>query len=216
MKKKFAVVLAGCGVFDGSEIHEVVLTLLAIDRHGAGYQCFAPDIQQAHVVNHLTKQEMKESRNVLVESARLARGNILPLSRFRAEDFDAVVFPGGFGVAKNLMSYAFDGVECSVLPEAENCIQSMVKAGKPVGALCISPVLIAKILGNVTVTIGDDRGTAADIVKMGGNHEVKGHGQVVVDRQSKVVTSPCYMIDATVSQIASDAEAVISTILSMD
>jgi len=215
MKKKIAVVLSGCGVFDGAEIHEATLTLLAIARQGAQYECFAPDVNQAHVVNHITGQEMNETRNVLVESARIARGSIKPLSDFNAADFDAIVFPGGFGVAKNLCTFAFDGVDCNVNDDVRKAIQAMHKAGKPIGALCISPVLVAKILGDVTVTIGNDSGTAAAIGKMGGKHSVTGHGQVVVDQANKVVTTPCYMLDATIDQIADGAENVIKTILEM-
>jgi len=215
MKKKIAVVLSGCGVFDGAEIHEATLTLLAISRQGAQYECFAPDVNQAHVVNHITGQEMNETRNVLVESARIARGNIKPLSDFNAAAFDAIVFPGGFGVAKNLCTFAFDGVDCKVNDDARKAIQAMHKAGKPIGALCISPVLVAKILGDVTVTIGNDSGTAEAIGKMGGKHSVTGHGQVVVDQANKVVTTPCYMLDATIDQIADGAENVIKTILEM-
>ncbi len=215
MKKRIAVVLAGCGAMDGAEIHEAVLTLLAIARQGAEYQCFAPDVRQAHVVNHLTGKGMQESRNVLVESARIARGNIRPLDQFIASEFDAIICPGGFGVAKNLCTYAFDGANCSVNPDAEKAVRSMIKAGKPVGALCIAPVMIAKILGDVEVTIGNDKGTADDIRKMGGKHTEKTHGQVVVDKKYKVVTSPCYMLSATIDQVADGAENVVKTILSM-
>jgi enhancing lycopene biosynthesis protein 2 len=144
--KKIAVVLAGNGVYDGAEIHEATLTLLAIARNGAQYQCFAPDVEQAHVVNHLTGEEMPEKRNVLVEAARIARGNIKPLSEYNAKDFDAIVFPGGFGAAKNLCTFAFDGVDCKVNPDVEKAVRSTVAEEKPVGALCISPVLITKIL----------------------------------------------------------------------
>jgi enhancing lycopene biosynthesis protein 2 len=215
MKKKIAVVLAGCGVMDGAEIQEVVLSLLAIARQGAEYQCFAPDVKQAHVVNHLTGKEMQESRNVLVESARIARGNILPLDKFKASEFDAILFPGGFGVAKNLCNYASDGPGCAVNPDAEKAVRSMVMAGKPLGALCIAPVMIAKILGDVEVTIGNDKGIAADIRKMGGKHTEKTHGEIVVDRKYKVVTSPCYMLSATIDQVADGAENVVKNILSM-
>ena len=214
MKRKIAVVLSGCGVYDGAEIHEATLTLLAIARQGAQYQCFAPDIEQAHVVNHLTGHEMKESRNVLVESARIARGNIKPLAEFNSADFDAIVFPGGFGVAKNLCTFAFDGADCKVNDDAQKAIQAMHKAGKPIGALCISPVLITKILGNVEVTIGNDKGTAEAVGQMGGKHVVASHGEVVVDTANKLVTTPCYMLEATIDQIADGAECVIKTILS--
>jgi len=215
MNKKMAVVLSGCGVFDGAEIHEATLTLLALARQGVQYQCFAPDVEQAHVVNHITGEEMKETRNVLVESARIARGKIKPLSEFQAAEFDAIVFPGGFGVAKNLCSFAFDGIDCSVNADAQKAVQAMHKENKPIGALCISPVLISKILGNVEVTIGNDPGTTGAIEQMGGKHVVASHGEVVVDRHNKVVTTPCYMLDATIDQVAVGAENVIKTILSL-
>ena len=215
MKKKFAVVLAGCGVYDGAEIHEATLTMLAIAKQDAQYQCFAPDVNQAHVVNHLTGQEMKETRNVLVESARIARGQIKPLSEFSASAYDAIVFPGGFGVAKNLCSFAFDGADCSVNQDAEKAVREMHQAGKPIGALCISPVLVAKILGDVTVTIGNDPGTAGAVVKMGGKHTHAGHGEIVVYDRNRIVTTPCYMLNATIDQIAEGADHLIKKILTM-
>ncbi|MFV0269132.1 MAG: isoprenoid biosynthesis glyoxalase ElbB [Draconibacterium sp.] len=213
--KKIAVVLAGCGVYDGAEIHEATLTMLAISQQGAEYQCFAPDVKQAHVVNHLTGEEMPESRNVLVEAARIARGNIKPLSEYKASDFDAIVFPGGFGAAKNLCTFAFDGPDCSVNPDVESAIRSTVVAEKPVGALCISPALITKVLGDVEVTIGQDAGTAAAIEKLGATHVATTHGEIVVDNKYKVVTTPCYMLDATISQIADGANKVVAKILEM-
>ncbi|VAW16136.1 Enhancing lycopene biosynthesis protein 2 [hydrothermal vent metagenome] len=213
--KKVAVVLAGNGVYDGSEIHEATLTLLAIVQQGASYQAFAPDIEQAHVVNHLTGEEMDETRNVLVEAARIARGNIKPLDKFNAAEFDAIIFPGGFGAAKNLCSFAFDGVDCVVNPDVEKAIKAMVAAHKPVGALCISPVIIAKVLGNVKVTIGQDAVTAQAIESLGGRHVKTTHGEVVVDEQYKVATTPCYMLDATIGQIADGAENLVKTILEL-
>lgn len=211
--KKIAVVLSGCGVYDGSEIHEATLTLLAIARNKAGYQCFAPDVDQAHVINHLTGQEMSENRNVLVEAARIARGKVKPLSEYKAADYDAIVFPGGFGAAKNLCTFAFDGVDCKIHSDVEFAVRNTVDAGKPVGALCISPVLIAKILGDTNVTIGQDEGTIKAIEQLGGTHKKTTHGQVVVDEKYKVVTTPCYMLDATIDQIADGAENVVKKIL---
>ncbi|WP_245820219.1 isoprenoid biosynthesis glyoxalase ElbB [Mariniphaga anaerophila] len=211
--KKIAVVLAGNGVYDGAEIHEATLTLLAIARNGATYQCFAPDVEQAHVVNHLTGEEMAETRNVLVEAARIARGNIKPLSDYDAKNFDAIMFPGGFGAAKNLCTFAFDGVDCTVNPDVEQAVRSTVAEGKPVGALCISPVLIAKILGDVKVTIGQDEATIQAIENLGGTHQKTTHGQVVTDDKYKVVTTPCYMLDATIDQIADGADNVVKKIL---
>lgn len=213
--KKIAVVLAGNGVYDGAEIHEATLTLLAIARHGADYQCFAPDIDQAHVVNHLTGKEMSETRNVLVEAARIARGNIKSLAEYNVTNFDAIIFPGGFGAAKNLCSFAFDGINCNVNSDVEKAIRSTVVAEKPVGALCISPVIIAKVLGDVEVTIGQDEGTAEAVETFGGKHIKTTHGEIVVDEKYKVVTTPCYMLDATIDQIADGAENVVNKILEM-
>ncbi len=215
MKKKIAVVLSGCGVYDGAEIHEATLTMLAIARQGAVYQCFAPDSQQHHVVNHLTGQVMKEERNVLVESARIARGKIQPLSGFEASAFDALIFPGGFGVAKNLCTFAFEGAECSVHPDAEKAVREMVSAGKPIGALCIAPVMIARILGDVEVTIGHDPATASSIRDMGGKHITRHQGEIVVDKKNKVVSAPCYMLNSSIDQVAEDADRVVAAILLM-
>ena len=213
--KKIAIVLSGSGVYDGAEIHESTLTMLAVARQGAQYQCFAPDINQAHVINHLTGEEVQEIRNVLVESARIARGNVKPLSEFKADDYDAIIFPGGFGAAKNLCTFAFDGIDCTVIPEAEHAIREMVSADKPIGALCISPVLVTKILGDVKVTIGQDEGTLQAIEQMGGFHENTNHGEIVVDDKYKLVTTPCYMLDASIDQIADGAENVVKKVLEL-
>src|SRR5690606_17836125 len=211
--KKIAVVLAGNGVYDGSEIHEATITLLTIARNGAQYQCFAPDIEQAHVINHLTGKEMSETRNVLVEAARIARGNIKPLSAYNAKEFDALVFPGGFGVAKNLCNYAFKGTNCTVNRDVEKAIRSTIIEEKPIGALCISPVLIAKVLVDVEVTIGNERAASSAIETFGATHITKSHGEIVYDEKYKLVTTPCYMLDATIDQIADGVENVIKKIL---
>jgi enhancing lycopene biosynthesis protein 2 len=212
---KAAVVLAGCGVMDGAEIHEAVMTLYAIDKNGGSYQIFAPNVAQHHVINHITGEVMKESRNVLTEAARIARGKIKALTEYRAEEFDALIFPGGFGVAKNLCTYAFDGPDCHVDRVVEQAIRATHRAGKPIGALCISPVLIAKVLGDVTVTIGSDKGTAADIGRLGGKHENRQHGEVTVDRKNLIVTAPCYMLNATISEIARDTEAAVKALMEL-
>ncbi len=214
-KKKIAVVLSGCGVYDGAEIHESVLTLLAISRQGAEAVCFAPDVKQHHVINHLTGQEAAESRNVLVEAARIARGRISDLAGFDAAAVDALVFPGGFGAAKNLSSFAFDGPGCSVNEEVERAVRAMVAAGKPVAALCIAPALLAKILGAVDLTIGQDVGTAAALEKLGATHVPSRQGEVVVDRKRKVVTTPCYMLESTVAEIADGADNAIRAVLEL-
>ncbi len=212
-KKKFAIVLSGCGVYDGAEIHESALTMLSIMEEGAAYQCFAPDIQQHHVINHLTGKEMDESRNVLVESARIARGDIKPLSKFKVADFDALIFPGGFGAAKNLSTVAFDGANATVNPEVENTIKQMLAVHKPIGALCISPAVVARVIQGVEVTIGNDPGTAEAIEKMGSKHVVTTHGQVVHDHKYNVFTTPCYMLDATILDIKEDAGLVVKEMM---
>ncbi len=212
-KKKFAVVLSGCGVYDGAEIHEATMTMLAIKEAGADYQCFAPDIPQYHVINHLTGEEMNESRNVLVESARIARGDIKPLSEYRSSDYDALIFPGGFGAAKNLSTVAFDGADAKVNPEVEDAIKQTLAEHKPIGALCISPAVVAKVIQGVEVTIGNDPGTAEAIEKMGSKHVVSTHGQVVHDHKYNVFTTPCYMLDATILDIKEDATEVVNAMM---
>jgi enhancing lycopene biosynthesis protein 2 len=214
-KPVFAVVLSGCGVYDGSEIHEAVLTLLAIDRQGGVARCFAPDIAQSDVVDHLRGQAVAESRNVLVESARIARGHIQPLSAFDPARVDAIVFPGGFGAAKNLSTFAALGPDCAVLPEVETAIAGMIALGKPVGALCIAPALLARVLAGVELTVGNDAGTVQTVEKMGARHVEAGHGQAVIDRARKVVTSPCYMLDASIAQIADGADAVVRALIGL-
>lgn len=213
--KKIAVVLSGCGVYDGTEIHEAVLTMLAIDSNGASFEVFAPDIDQHHVVNHITGGEMDETRNVLTESARIARGSVRALDKFNGREFDAVIFPGGFGAAKNLSTFAFDGTNCQVNSDVEAVIREMVRLGKPVGALCIAPVILAKLLGDVELTIGDDAGTIQAIEEMGATHKETTHGEVVVDKKYKIVTTPCYMLDATITQIEEGAQNVVKAILGM-
>lgn len=213
--KKFAVILAGSGVYDGAEIHEATMTLYAISRNGCSYEIFAPDIKQHHVVNHLTGEEMDEERNVLIEAARIARGNIKALSEFDENKFDALVFPGGFGVAKNLCDFAFKGADCEVISEVAGIIKKMHGLKKPVGALCISPVMLAKVLDDVELTIGQDQGTAEAITKMGGRHINTGHGEVHVDRVNKIVTNPCYMLNANIVQIAEGADNLVKAILEL-
>ena len=211
--KKFAVILSGCGVFDGAEIHESVMTILAIVKNGGSYEIFAPNIMQHHVVNHITGEEMNEKRNVLIESARIARGKIKDLKDFNVNNFDAVIFPGGFGVAKNLSSFAFDGTNCSVNEEIEKVIKDVIAKEKPIGALCISPVIIAKIINGATVTIGQDKGTAEAIKNMGGKHENTNNREISIDKKYKIVTNPCYMLDANIIDIQEGTDNVIKEIL---
>lgn len=211
--KKFAVILAGCGVYDGAEIHEATLTMLAIMKLGASYEVFAPDIDQHHVINHLTGEEMKERRNVLVESARIARGKIKDLKNYDPNNFDALVIPGGFGVAKNLCDFAFKGTNCTVDPDVEKAILKTAGKNKPIGALCISPVILAKIFGDVELTIGQDKGTAEAIEKMGSTHIKTTHGEVIIDEKNNLFTTPCYMLDANILQIAEGAENIVRVMM---
>ncbi len=213
--KKFAVILSGCGVFDGAEIHEATLTLYAIAKLKAEYEIFAPDIDQMHVINHITGKEMKETRNVLIESARIARGNIQDLTHYKAADFDGLIFPGGFGVAKNLSDWASKGPESTVFPDVELAILETVKAGKPIGALCISPVLLAKVLAGVEITIGDDHASIAAIEAAGAKHIVSSHGEIIVDMKYKTISSPCYMLDAKIDQIGEAAKRIVREMLKL-
>ena len=199
--KQIAVILSGCGHQDGAEIHEATLTLWAIHKNGAEYRCFAPNIMQHHVLNHITGKEMDEQRNVLIEAARIARGKVEDLALFDAATVDALVIPGGVGAAKNLCTYAFDGPQCTVNNDVEQAIRAMYRAGKPIGALCIAPVLLAKVLGDITLTTGSDEATADKIRAMGAAHRPTGVGEIVVDQQHKIVTTPCYMLDSRAFQI---------------
>ncbi|MBX3356859.1 MAG: isoprenoid biosynthesis glyoxalase ElbB [Phycisphaeraceae bacterium] len=193
-----AVVLAGSGFLDGSEIHEAVSCLIHLSRHGASVRCFAPD-KTAPTVNHLTGKPAGDSRNVLVESARIARGKIEPLSALDPSAFDAVVFPGGFGAAKNLCTFAEKGASCDVDPEVARIVKQFHAAGKPVGMCCIAPVIAARVLGTkaggpgVAVTIGDDSGAASAITAMGSRHEPRPVHQACIDEANSVITAPAYM-----------------------
>lgn len=213
---KVAVILSGCGVFDGAEIHESVLTLLALDRAGARYSCFAPNIDQMHVVNHLTGEVAEgESRNVLVESARIARGDIKDIAKANSDDFDALILPGGFGAAKNLCDFAVKGAECTVQPDVERFIKAMAEAGKPVGFVCIAPAMVPRIYGNATVTIGTDADTAAAIESMGGVHVACPVREYVVDEEHKLVSTPAYMLAQNISEAAEGIEKLVHEVLRM-
>ncbi len=214
-QKSIAVILSGCGNQDGAEIHESTLTLLAIHKNGADYSCYAPDIKQHHVLNHITGQEMDEERNVLIESARIARGQVTDLAEFSAADHDALILPGGLGAAKNLSDYAFAGTACAINPDVQKAVTDMVTAGKPVGALCIAPVILARLLDDVLITIGQDSASIANIESMGARHRSTLQAEVVVDTTHKIVTTPCYMLDARVDQIAAGAERLVAEVLKL-
>ncbi|KNH28175.1 isoprenoid biosynthesis glyoxalase ElbB [Pseudomonas sp. MDT1-85] len=216
MSKKIAVILSGCGVYDGAEIHESVITLLRLDQRGAQVQCFAPNIAQLHVINHLTGEEMPEARNVLVESARIARGNIKDIREASVEDFDALIVPGGFGSAKNLSNFAVEGAGCSVQPDVLALTEAFAEAGKPVGLICISPALAAKIYGpGVTCTIGNDADTAAAMNKMGATHAECAVTDIVEDKARKLVSTPAYMLAQSISEAASGINKLVDRVLEL-
>jgi enhancing lycopene biosynthesis protein 2 len=217
MKKKIGVLLSGCGVFDGTEIHEAVITLLALDRKGAQALCMAPDMDQFHVMNHLTGEAADEKRNVLVESARIARGNVTDIKTMSAADMDALIMPGGGGAAKNLSNFAIKGKDADVHPEVRRLIRELVDAGKPVGAICISPAVLARILVDKQpeVTIGNDRGTAESITAMGGIHKPCAVDMIHVDRTNKLITSPAYMLGPGIKDVAVGIEKLVDEILDL-
>ncbi|WOC25932.1 isoprenoid biosynthesis glyoxalase ElbB [Pseudoalteromonas sp. N1230-9] len=208
--KKVAVILAGCGVYDGAEINEAVLTLLHIAKAGASYQCFAPDIDQLHTINHLTGEEMAPNRNVLVEAARIARGNIKAITELKVSEFDALIVPGGFGAAKNLSDFAVKGPEAQVQNDILKACTDFVKANKAAGYMCIAPAMLPLIYGQgVKTTIGNDADTASAIEKLGGDHQACAVEDIVIDEQHKVVTTPAYML----AQSLLDADAGIQKLV---
>ena len=216
MSKKIAVILSGCGVYDGAEIHESVITLLRLDQRGAQVECFAPDVAQLHVINHLTGEEMPESRNVLVESARIARGDVKDIREANAEDFDALIVPGGFGAAKNLSNFASAGAGCSLNPQVLALAEAFAEAGKPLGLICISPALAAKIYGpGVTCTIGNDADTAAVLDKMGAHHQACAVDDIVEDTARKLVSTPAYMLGKNISEVASGINKLVDRVLEL-
>ena len=223
--KRIAVLLAGSGVYDGSEIHEAVLALLAIEEAGASYQCFAPDKDQLHVINHITGEPMEEKRNVLVESARIARGNIKPLTELSVGDYDALLIPGGFGAAKNLNQWAIKGPEGELDPQVKQSIVAFHRAKKPMCGLCMGPTVLAQALAGtpVELTVGTTQEKSpydiADInagMRSLGAHPVeKTVREVAVDREQKVVTAPCYMMDASVLDVRSNVQQAVTKLLEL-
>jgi len=216
MHKKVAVILSGCGVYDGAEIHESVLTLLRLDQRGAAVQCFAPNIPQLHVVDHYSGEETAESRNVLVEAARIARGKIKDLREAKVEDFDALILPGGFGAAKNLCDFAVSGVNCSVQPDLLALAQAFAQAGKPLGLICIAPAMAAKIYGpGVICTIGTDADTAATLTQMGAQHQDCEVSEIVEDPTHKLVTTPAYMLAQSIGEAAAGINKLVDRVLEL-
>ena len=217
--KKVGVLLSGCGVNDGAEIHESVLTMLFLDKPGVEMILMAPNIDQMHVINHYTGQEMEEYRNVLVESSRIARGEIKDMAEVSGNDLDALIIPGGFGVAKNLCDYAMAGPECSVNPDVYRLIVELRLMNKPIGAICIAPVMMAKILGeqeeSANMTIGYDETTSTDIISMGSKHIDCPVTEMIIDEDKKIVTTPAYMEANSIKEAADGIEQLIKKVLSM-
>lgn len=214
--KKVAVILSGAGYLDGSEIHEATLTLLALDRHHARVQCFAPDIAQAQVINHATGKPSTESRSVLAEAARIARGAIKPLSQAHVDDFDALIIPGGYGAARNLCDFATKGHDMTINPEVEIFARSLHREGKPVGLICIAPVMAPAIGGPGTrCTIGDDPATANAIEHMGGVHVPCAVTECVIDADRKIVSTPAYMLADRITEAEAGINKLVEAVLAM-
>ena len=216
---KVGVVLAGCGARDGAEIHESVITLLALDRAGAEVQIMAPDMDQFHVINHFNGDTMEPARNILVESSRIARGNIVPAATVSGDQFDALIFPGGTGMAKNIFDYAMTGPECTVISDIERLVREIIEAGKPLGAICIAPVMVAKVLQNMgrggKITGGCDKQITADIQSMGIETEQAGAGDIVVDEENKIVSTPAYVEAKSIKEAAEGIEKLVATVLQL-
>ncbi|MEA9395345.1 isoprenoid biosynthesis glyoxalase ElbB [Lelliottia amnigena] len=212
--KKVGVVLSGCGVYDGAEIHESVLTLLALAKRGAEAVCFAPDKNQVDVINHLSGEPMSETRNVLIEAARIARGSILPLAQANADELDALIVPGGFGAAKNLSTFASQGSECHVDSALQALAQRMHALGKPLGFMCIAPAMLPKIFDfPLRLTIGTDIDTAEAIEEMGGEHVPCPVDDIVVDEDNKIVTTPAYMVAQNIAEAATGIDKLVDRVL---
>jgi enhancing lycopene biosynthesis protein 2 len=215
-KKNIAVILAGCGVFDGTEIFEATLTLLHLDNNNVNVVCFAPDIEQHHVINHRTGDAVDEKRNVLTEASRINRGDVHPLSEANADNFDAVIVPGGFGVAKNLSSFALEGGNCEIYEPFAALIRSFHQQEKPIGMICIAPTLLPKILGNgISCTIGHQAGPAGEIDSMGGIHIGCNVDDIVVDHNHKVVTTPAYMEAKRIAEAEQGISKLVNKVISM-
>ncbi len=216
MRKKVGVVLSGCGVYDGAEIHESVITMLALDRAGAEMVLCAPDKEQMHVVNHLTGEVSQgETRNVLVESARIARGSIRDIAEVSADEIDALIIPGGFGAAKNLSTFAVQGSDCEVDAGLARLIGDVHAQGKPIAAICIAPTILARVLGEEgpRVTIGSDLDTSEAIEEMGATHVSCPVREFVVDEDRKLITTPAYMLAQSMSEAADGIEKTVAELL---
>ncbi|MBW4967020.1 MULTISPECIES: isoprenoid biosynthesis glyoxalase ElbB [unclassified Pseudoalteromonas] len=214
--KKVAVLLAGNGVYDGAEINEAILTLLHIAKNGATYQCFAPDVEQLHTINHLTGEEMNEKRNVLVEAARIARGDIKALNHLNIDEFDALIVPGGFGAAKNLCDFAVKGAQATINSDVLNACKKFATANKPAGYMCIAPALIPFIYDNAKLTIGNDNDTAAALTSLGATHLNCDVDDVVIDQHNKIVTTPAYMLAQSIIEADAGIAKLVNRVLEIN
>ena len=217
--QRVGVLLAGCGAQDGSEIHESVLTLLSLDRIGAKVKIMAPEIDQFHVVDHLSNHKMDATRNILSEAARIARGNILPIRSINNNDLDALIFPGGTGMAKNIFDYSIKGPDFTILKDVESLTRYMIQKNKPIGAICIAPVMIAKILQNLDrkgkLTGGFNEQILTDIESMGMITEKVNATEIVIDYENKIVSTPAYVEANSIKEVAEGIEKLVDAVLSM-
>ncbi len=224
---KIAVILSGSGVYDGSEIHESVLSLLALEENSVSYQCYAPNINQHHVVNHINGEEMDETRNCLVEAARIARGNILDLKELSANDADGLMIPGGFGAAKNLTTWAFSGPDSEINEDVKSAILSFTDAKKPICALCMGPTVVAKALQGSTIQAELSVGTTEekspyDIGAIGAGMEATGATnhlssvkEIHVDEANKIISAPCYMMEASLLEVRENIKMAVEALVKL-
>ena len=213
------VVLSGCGAQDGSEIHESVITLLALDRAGADVKIMAPDMDQFHVINHYNGETIEPARNILVEASRISRGDIVSVEKVNGKELDALIFPGGTGMAKNIFDYAMTGPNCTIISDVERLVREIIKAGKPLGAICIAPVMVAKVLQNMgrkgKVTGGYNEQISADIQSMGVQAERSRADEIVLDEKNKIISTPAYVEANSIKEVAEGIEKLVSKLLEM-
>jgi enhancing lycopene biosynthesis protein 2 len=217
-RKKIGVLLSGCGVMDGSEIHEATLTLYFLDKQGAEIICMAPNKDQLDVMNHVAGAPVQEKRNVMIEAARIARGKIKDVKDVKATELDAVIIPGGLGAAKNLCTFARDGANCRIDEGVAALLKEIHRANKPIGALCIAPAVIAKVFGSEfspEITIGTDSGTASALEKMGARHKQTKVDEITVDGKNKIVTTPCYMLAQSIKEVGAGVEKLVAKIIEL-
>lgn len=216
---KIGVALAGCGANDGAEIHESVITLLALDRAGAEVLIMAPDMDQFHVINHFNGEVMEPARNILIEASRIARGDIIPVETVKGEDLDALIFPGGTGMAKNIFDYSMTGPNCTVINDVERLVREILESGKPLGAICIAPVMVSKVLQNMgrtgKLTGGFNKSISKDIQSMGIHTEEVGAAGIVVDQENNIVSTPAYVEARSIKETAEGIEKLVEKIVEM-